>query len=290
MIQHCFYSLTLGLALTLLSISSDAACSPKGSKFDSRIQYVNYNPGDIVVIKALAKTGLRIVFNSNETIVDSAAAFAQGWEITARKNILYIKPKAAKIHDDKIMLPQEKAWDTNLMVTTDLRMYDFDLQFIDIPNGQQTSKNKVGAYRVEFLYPEAEIQTKQTKIDQQALQLKINKSPKARNWSYSMQVGKNSSGIAPTMACDDGRFTYLKFPNNRDFPTVFLVADDKTESIVNTHVENDVLVIHRVSPAMVLRLGCAVVGIYNDQFDKEGRGPNEGTTVPDVKRTIKAAH
>lgn len=272
------------------SVTSNSACSPEGSKFDSRIQYVNYNSGDIVVIKALSKAGLRVVFNSSETIVDFAIGFSKGWEIRARKNILYIKPQVIKVNEDNILLPDEKVWDTNLMVTTNLRMYDFDLQLIDIPSGHQTSKNKVGTYRVEFLYPEEETNINKDKIEQQAIKIKMTTSPKARNWNYSMQVGKNSSGIAPTMACDDGRFTYLKFPNNRDFPTVFLVAENKKESIVNTHVENDVLVVHRVSRAMVLRLGCAVVGIYNDKFDKDGVPSNEGTTVPDVKRIIKDSH
>lgn len=156
MIPYCSYLLTLMLALISFSITSNAACSPEGSKFDSRIQYVNYNPGDIVVIKALSKAGLRIVFNSSETIIDFAIGFSQGWEIRVRKNILYIKPQVARVHDDNILLPEEKIWDTNLMVTTNSRMYDFDLQLIDICSGHQSSKNKVGTYRVEFRYPEEE--------------------------------------------------------------------------------------------------------------------------------------
>ena len=39
---------------------------------------------------------------------------------------------------------------------------------------------------------------------------------------------------------------------------------------------------------MVLRLGNAVVGIYNDSFDPDGVPANQGTTVPGVKRVIKA--
>ncbi|MBD4588067.1 TrbG/VirB9 family P-type conjugative transfer protein, partial [Xanthomonas citri pv. citri] len=82
--------------------------------------------------------------------------------------------------------------------------------------------------------------------------------PAPMNWHYSMQVGKDSEAIAPSMAYDDGRFTYLRFPNNRDFPTVFLVAGDKSESIVNANVDPsvpDILVVHRVAREMVLRLG-----------------------------------
>ena len=106
-----------------------------------------------------------------------------------------------------------------------------------------------------------------------------------------MQIGDASENIAPTMAYDDGRFVYLKFPNNRDFPSAFLVAADKTESLVNSHIDPavpDTLVLQRVSKEMVLRLGNAVVGIYNDSFDPDGVPANQGTTVPGVKRVIKA--
>ncbi|NEK79305.1 MAG: TrbG/VirB9 family P-type conjugative transfer protein, partial [Xanthomonas perforans] len=89
----------------------------------------------------------------------------------------------------------------------------------------------------------------------------------------------------------DGRFTYLRFPNNRDFPTVFLVAGDKSESIVNANVDPsapDILVVHRVAREMVLRLGSAVVGIYNDSYNMDGVPTNTGTTVPGVERVIKS--
>jgi len=252
--------------------------TPKGSKFDGRIQNVVYNPGDVVVINAVPGRGARIVFSSNETILDIGSGFSDGWEFADRRNILYIKPKSLKATDGQstALSPEPGKWNTNLMVATTARLYDFDLRLIP-------ALSRKTSYRIEFKYPDDEAAKAKLIKTQAKLDLK---SP-PRNWKYTMQIGEKSSGIAPTMAYDDGRFTYLKFPNNRDFPTAFLVSEDKTESIINSHVEdNDILVLHRVSPEFVLRLGDSVVGIYNEHFDVNGVPPKDGTTVPGVQRVI----
>jgi P-type conjugative transfer protein VirB9 len=268
-------------------LGAHAAEVPQGSKFDNRIQYVDYNTGDVVVVRAVAGLGVRVVFSGDETILDVASGFTQGWEFSERRNILYIKPKSVVVGQGvPAMSPEAGKWDTNLMVTTNLRMYDIDLKLLPSNN----SGNRV-AYRVEYRYPSAEQAAAKALAQRQQAQAKLNAKPEPRNWNYTMQIGDASENIAPTMAYDDGRFTYLKFPNNRDFPSAFLVADDTTESLVNSHIDPsapDTLVLQRVSKEIVLRLGNAVVGIYNDSFDPDGVPAEQGTTVPGVRRVIKA--
>ena len=102
-----------------------------------------------------------------------------------------------------------------------------------------------------------------------------------------MRTGKRSEDIAPTMAYDDGLFTYLRFPNNREMPAVFLATADGFEGKVNTHVHEarrDVLVVQRVARQLILRLGKSVVTVDNDSFDIDGSPPVNGTTVPGMNR------
>jgi len=265
---------------------------PQGSRYDDRIQYVNYNAGDVVIVRALPGLGARIAFAPGEEILDVASGFTKGWEFSDRRNILYIKPKTIPADQGRDAIPPESGkWDTNLMVTTNRRMYDFDLKLLPSgdnagKNGGKATHNERVAYRVEFKYPEDEAAIRTQEAQKAKAQAKLDEKPAPRNWAYSMKVGNVSEGIAPTMAYDDGRFTYLKFPNNRDFPSVFIVAADKSESLVNTHVDKDVLVVHRVTRELVLRLGSAVVSIYNDDYDADGVAPTDGTTVPGVKRVI----
>ena len=94
----------------------------------------------------------------------------------------------------------------------------------------------------------------------------------------------------PTLVYDDGRFTYLRFPGNREVPAVFHVLGDGSESLVNARMEDDLLVVDRVSRKLMLRAGNAVVGIWNEAFNLDGAPAKGSTTVPGVQRVLKAAN
>jgi len=280
-------TLSIAIALALHSAATIAVDMPQSSKYDNRIQHVNYNAGDVVVVRTVPGISTRVVFSPGENVLDIASGFTQGWNFQERENVLYIKPQSIKGENGQPSMPPEAGkWNTNLLVKTNLRLYDFDLQLLPGSNSGAPATNQRISYRVEFRYPEDEAEKAKKALEAQAAKVKLDAKTAPRNWNYSMQVGPDSEGIAPTLAYDDGRFTYLKFPNNRDFPAVFLVAADKTESLVNTHVDKDVMVIQRVASELVLRLGNSVVGIYNDSYDIDGVPANDGTTVPGVKRVI----
>ena len=268
----------------LMITTASAANMPQGSQYDSRIQYVHYNPDDVVTIRALPGLGSRIVFAKQEKILDVASGFSEGWEFFSKNNILYIKPKSIRAdggRNSPPIMPRTGQWNTNLMVTTNKRLYDFDLELLPSRYKKNARRRRV-AYRIEFKYPEDEVKI----CVYTRTQEKLKESYPPHNWSYSMQVGESSSNIVPTMVYDDGRFTYLKFPNNRDIPTVFIRSEDKSESLVNTHMAEDILVVHRVARQLILRLGHSVVGIHNDQYDPDGLPPVDGTTIPSLKRII----
>lgn len=270
--------------LFLVCSSLGAAELPKSSPFDQRIQTIDYNAGEVVIVRAMPGVGSRIVFAQNEEIIDVASGFTQGWEFSNRGNVLYIKPRSVKTgsgEDASSILPEKGKWNTNLMVRTNRRLYDFDLKLLPEKNNAERV-----AYRIEFRYPEDD-QAKAKQANQKAFtKAALTQTEVPRNWAYSMQVGNRSEEITPTMAYDDGRFTYVKFPNNRAFPAVFAVAEDKTESLVNTHVDHDVLVIHRVARQFALRLGNQIVVVHNEQFDQDGVPTQEGSTSPQLKRVI----
>ena len=99
--------------------------------------------------------------------------------------------------------------------------------------------------------------------------------------------GVGAKALAPSEMWDDGRFTYLKFDTSREMPTVFKVAADGTESTVNSHVENDTVVIHGTSALYHLRLGKKVLGVENRSFDPRGNFNYRGTTLPGRVRMKK---
>ena len=112
-------------------------------------------------------------------------------------------------------------------------------------------------------------------------------TPEPRNWSYSMEVLQGGDDIAPSLVFDDGRFTYFQFPPNREIPAIFYFSPLGEETRINFHIEKDLAVVQRMGKRFVLRLGEAVVGIWNDAYDKTGVPAIEGTTVSGITRTLR---
>jgi type IV secretion system protein VirB9 len=114
-------------------------------------------------------------------------------------------------------------------------------------------------------------------------------APQVLNSAYSLAEGGASADIVPSLVFDDGRFTYIRFAGHAELPAVFHVQGDGTESLVNTRMEGELLVVDRVSRRLVLRAGQAVVGLWNEAFDLEGPSERSGATVPGVQRVIRTA-
>lgn len=94
-----------------------------------------------------------------------------------------------------------------------------------------------------------------------------------------------SRELTPTTARDDGTFTYLTFTNNRDMPAVYSVDAAGKEALINTNVEGNTIIVHRVVPQIRLRKGDAVVCILNKSFDPDGGVDNtSGTVVNTIER------
>jgi len=305
--------LLLVLPVTFVSGSLQAADVPRASERDSRIQYVQYRENDVVLLNSVVGTGSRIVFSQDETIVNIASGFTQGWQFEPVKNELYVSSKSLQLVEDGPMTrPIPGEWDTNLMVTTTRGLYDFDIRLIAKDGRRDGSR---AFYRIEFEYPldaRPELSALTSANNSgvvpahggQALRPKpaalptkvetdLTKRLPPRNDQYTMSIGRKSKSIAPEMAYDDGLFTYLKFPENLDIPTAYLVRNngsEEIETLVNGHVDPDrpeFIVLHRVAKKIRLRLDRAVVDVYNENFDPSGVSVVEGTTVPGVERVLK---
>lgn len=283
--------LALLLCLVLASAPALAVDHPRGTSFDTRIQYVNYNVDDVVQVNSYPGISTQIMFAPDEVVLDDgmSSGFSQGWQVATSRNSVYVKPQSVKLSDNTILQPTPDKWSTDLTVTTNRRVYSF---FLVLHSGKNVRSNTAVAFRITFRYPADDAAKAQLAAQKEATKQRLEAASKPTpvNWHYSMQLGKKSASIAPTMAYDDGRFTYLRFPGNRDFPAAFVVSDDGSESIVNSHIDPkhpDVLVIHRVASRLVLRLDKEVVGVYNEAFDPDGKPSLSGTTIRGVERTIR---
>lgn len=281
-------SLSLFLALLAAPSLCVALDVPRQASADSRVRVVNYNEDDVVALYAKRTMASHIVFAPGEEILDIASGFSAGWEFKARRNHLYFKPRSAQATGDVAALipPEPGKWDTNLLVTTNARVYTFQLALV----ADGDARN---AYRVTFRYPDAEAAATAVQREAALTAERLQAAPVVRNERYTMQVGRRSKAIAPQRAYDDGRFTYLAFGDNKELPAVFLLSgEDRTETLVNTHMVDGLLVVQQLAPELVLRLGRQVVHVFNEGYDPEASIPavnGASTNVPGVDRVLKGA-
>jgi type IV secretion system protein VirB9 len=275
---------------------------------DLRLREVTYDPRAVVTVPVKRGVVTLVVLDADEAITEVAAGLGgdcskpeAAWCVAAQPGgrNLFVKPKSAANAPN------------NLAVVTDKRSHAF--RFVVLADADA----KLPVYRlvvkastvrsIASLKPSvsdaasdaASHAASLTALSMAAAAVALPPSPqelvaerlqaKAQvlNSSYSIAEGQGSEDIAPSLVFDDGRFTYFRFAGNREVPAVFAVLGDDSETLVNTRMEDELLVVDRVSRRLMLRAGNAVVGIWNDAFDLDGQAPEGGTTVNGVRRTLR---
>jgi type IV secretion system protein VirB9 len=287
----------LSLFIASLAIDSFALSIPEKSHQDKRVLTATYNENDVT--RLYAKNGYTTILKleQGEKVIDKATGFNDGWDITSKRNYVFIKPIAyvSKISTDQfgqtsnrniVIEPNKRDWSTNLILTTNKREYLFDLIL---------AKHEV-YFKVDFFYPKSiqkqkdqEIEAKKLEQEKDFIKKELAKPSVPKNWDFYMNINKDSEDIAPIFAYDDGAFTYLGFDTTKTIPSVFLY-DNEQESILNTHIKkdgkNDVLVIHKTGKMIVLRSGKKIVGILNNGYAKNPLKETKTTINRTVQREV----
>ncbi|KWF77588.1 conjugal transfer protein [Burkholderia diffusa] len=269
--------------LLALSTQAMAEVTPSRGDYDARVRIVDYNPDNVVRLTTFYGVSTHVQFGDGEVIRDVAVGDDQAWNIVPRGNHLFIKPKETKA-------------DTNVTVVTDKRVYQFALivQPHDMRNDRAWRDPNL-IFSLSFRYPEEEAAKRQAKAEADRLKNRMG-DMKAKLADAKHAGGNNdywvagSTEVSPTAARDDGRFIYLTFSNNRDMPAVYATDESGAESLINTSVDGNTIVVNRMVRKLTLRKGKAVACIVNKAFDLDGGTDNtNGTIAPSVERVIKGA-
>ena len=249
---------------------------------DPRLRTVQFDAGTVVDVPVRRGQITQIVLGDDEQIVgipisgkgSNCSNEAHTWCVGKQGRDLFVKPKTG-------------ATSMNLIVVTDRRRHVFLLHPVE-GAGLTLMRLTVAAPTVP--QPIAVAASPILPTARELIDARWQVKPLVRNSAYSVATGKDSEDIVPVMVFDDGTQTYFSFPNNRPIPTVFQIAPDGSEEMVNARMDtDDLLVADRVGRRFVLRLGQSVAAIINDAFDLDGVPPKDGTTVPGVARVVKPA-
>ena len=221
------------------------------------VQQYEYQPNRIYPIRTGLGITTQIELSPDEKVLDFSTGFSSGWELSRRENMFYLKPKNVDV-------------DTNMMVRTETRSYIFELKVVATDWKTLDEARRDGVeYKVTFKYPDDASFVKVSKSETDTSGLSTALVPtRSYNFNYDYSTrAKGAPWLVPVNVYDDGRFTYIKlsdmpkFPGG-DFPAVFMRESEKGEdSLVNTTVEGNMIIVHGTYPYLVVRHGDNVVGL-----------------------------
>nr|WP_207184449.1 TrbG/VirB9 family P-type conjugative transfer protein [Rubrivivax gelatinosus] len=279
----------LWLVCSLLAVSVAAPATAA----DARLRTVVYDANAVVTVPVRRGVVTHVLLGEDEVLQQLAAG--QGgdcskpealWCITAQAGdrSIFVKPKAgAAVPNNVAVVSDRRTHAFRFVVLADQDRREPVYRLLVTPPAS-ISPSRAGSASAQAAPPPLS----DPPSDAERLQERLSAAPEVVNTSYSIAEGRGSSDIVPTLVFDDGRFTYFRFPGNREVPAVFHVLGDGSETLVNSRMEGELLVVDRVSRLLKLRAGSAVVGVWNDAFDLDGHPPVDGTTVPGVARVLKS--
>jgi type IV secretion system protein VirB9 len=216
-----------------------------------------YAPDRVYTVRTGLGIATQIELSPSEKILDYSTGFSSGWDLTRRENVFYVKPKNVDV-------------DTNMMIRTATHSYIFELKVVATDWKTLDQARRAGVqYKVVFTYPADTSFMSEAKKVEEAPMLDT-ELVKGRDYNFNYDFSKTRKTavwLVPVNVYDDGRFTYIKMPDmtqfpTGNFPTVYMREKEHGEdSVVNTTVEGNTIVVHGTYPYLVIRHGDNTVGL-----------------------------
>jgi type IV secretion system protein VirB9 len=210
------------VAALIAAGGASASVTPRPGPGDPRIQNVEYDAQQVVVLSVALNYALTLEFSPDERIQNVAVGNAAAWQVTASKSAdrLFIKPIQGFV-------------DTDMTVVTDTRTYAFELKALPGPDPRM-------AYMVRFDYPVAP-------------QAPAAISPNPEE-SVVYAFG-GARGLWPSSMSDDGRSTTIVWPDGAEYPAVSYIDANGQELLANGVVRDGRYVVDQVSNRFIFRVG-----------------------------------
>jgi len=223
-----------------------ASQGPARETYFNAITQYSYETGTLYQVYAAPMRITDITLEPGEKVVGQpAAGDVVRWVLALGKSVqggleqwhVYLKPTRADL-------------ETNIAINTDRRSYMLELR--------STAEAYMAA--VTWRYPEEEMARLQAQEAEAASESR-NSSPvvglDALNFNYLVHVEKGEPTWAPVQVFDDGRRTFIRFPEAmlvREAPALFVLRNKETQ-LVNYRVKNDFYVVDRLIDSAELRVG-----------------------------------
>jgi P-type conjugative transfer protein TrbG len=247
-------------AAAINSANAGATTQPSADGFLNAIQYYDYAPG-------LVYTGYvtTISLATGEKLLTAAAGDTTRWIVqsvdsgsgTSAQTLLLVKPRRAGLQ-------------TNLVITTDQRVYSLDLSSTD---------SSTYHTMIAWNYPFGDAVMIRNQVAQQQVQAQtivatgIDLTKANFNYLILKQRHAKTPPWCPVRAFDDGRKTYIQFPPKvsvTEAPPLFVMGTHGDAKLVNYRVKGDWYIVDRLFDRAELRIGespQSIIGIQRSDVN-----------------------
>ena len=284
--------------LVVFSQASHAIVKPISSKENPNFDRVKYGTD---IIELYVKEGIftEIELSAGETDIQFEMGDREAWTVQTAGNLFSLKPKAP--------MP-----DTNLKIWSPKSPRRYWFKIITV-KPEQSKPAKPEVWTLQFDYPPdpppppaqiapeviaAQLAAQQKQAIESHLKPKLDTPAPVREEADAEGSDRRINGtygiigpeeLTPTSVYDNGEMTAITFAPNNPMPSIFMKEADGSESRVPYHIENDMMIVHRVARRFVLRRGKAVACLINGDFNPTGSNSKTNTVSDFVKREIKGA-
>ena len=230
----------------LAEAKAKATRSP--GNFINGYQIYDYLPGAIYELFAAPGFVSSIMLEPGEQLIDAAAGDTVRWIVGdattgdsgQSRTILMVKPV-------------EKGLRTNMVITTDARVYLLDL------------RSQRGAYNsaIAWNYPQDDLQTRSRRFVQRSLKARDSSlagvNVERLDFNYTVTTVKGDDPRwKPIRVFNDGAKSYIEFPPNigvMETPPMFVVGETDGPELVNYRVRAPYYVVDKLIDVAELRMG-----------------------------------
>jgi type IV secretion system protein TrbG len=247
------------------SAKAGATTQPRSDGFLNAIQYYDYAPG--LVYTAVTSPGYvtTVSLAVGEKLLTAAAGDTTRWIVQSvdsgsgatAQTLLLVKPRRAGLQ-------------TNLVITTDQRIYSLDLS---------STESSTYHTMIAWNYPFGDAVMIRNQVAQQQVQAQailatgIDLMKANFNYLILKQKHARTPPWCPVRAFDDGRKTYIQFPPKvsvTEAPPLFVMGTHGDAQLVNYRVKGDWYIVDRLFDNAELRIGespQSIIGIQRSDMN-----------------------
>lgn len=253
-------ALTILLA-GILSVTGPAAANRSE---EPRLRTLDYSPDSVLSLTGFVGYHIHFEFAPDERFVTLGAGDSSVVDVGAESNHLLLKPKQATSG-------------TNLTILTNRRSY-----FIEFRAFARAPRPGEVVYSVTFRYPAPNPSGNAVSEADSSAALHALPATVNRNYWFC-----GNEALRPATVDDDGVQIRLRFQPHTDLPAIYASAPDGAETLVNSNIENDTVVVHRLVERLVLRRGRLVGCVVNRSMGRPARRAESGTVHPQIERATR---